>query len=387
MKLLILTLITLIALCDYHQIKDMKRLIFALITIAFIVGVKPAEAQFSEASIAFDKLNHNFGNIKEEKGIVEHTFKFTNSGSEALLVNNVRSSCGCTVPEWSKEPIPPGGSGTVKVSFNPLRRPGAFRKSITVQSNAKVKNTVLYIVGLVEPKPKTIADSYPIKMGNIRLSSNHLSVSRIKQNEKKTASINVMNESDHNIKITIPDAQEHLTFSVQPETLMPSQKGTISVVFDASKLNDWGFISHRNYLYFNDAKFTGQLLAASGSIEEDFSHLTPAQKANAPKMQLAEKTHNFGTIKQGAIIEHTFKFKNEGKETLIIRKIRTTCGCTASTPSSTEIAPGQEATLQTTFNSRAKRGKQLQTITVITNDPNKSIHFLRLSGTVEVPEK
>ncbi len=387
MNLLILTRNTQMVRLDYHQINDMKRLIFVIITLVIALGVTPSRAQFSEATITFDNLNHNFGNIKEEAGVVEHIFTFTNTGTESLLLNNVRSSCGCTIPEWSKEPIAPGKSGTIKVSFNPLRRPGAFRKSITVQSNAKVKTTVLYIVGMVEPKPKTIADEYPIKMGNIRLSSNHLSVSRILNTEKKSASINIINDSDHNIRITIPDSPEHLTFSVQPETLQPKQKGKIVVDFDATKINDWGFVSSRIYIYLDGAKYTGQLIAASGSIEEDFTHLTAVQKANGPKMVLTEETFNFGTITQGAVIEHDFSFKNEGKEPLVIRKIRTTCGCTASIPSSMEIAPGGEEKFHVTFNSRAKKGKQLQTITIITNDPNKSTHQLHVAGTVDVPEK
>lgn len=365
----------------------MKRIIFALISALLVGGVNPSQAQFSEATITFDNLNHNFGNIKEENGIVEHTFTFKNTGTEPLLVNTVRSSCGCTVPEWSQEPIPPGGDGNIKVSFNPLRRPGAFRKSITVQSNAKQKTVVLYIVGLVEPKPKTIADEYPISMGPIKLASNHLSVARILNTEKKTASIDIMNDSDQNVRITIPESPEHISFQVQPETLQPKQKGTISMEFDATKVDDWGFVSSRVYVYFNGEKFTGNLLAASGSIEEDFSQLSEAEKANGAKMVLNEESFNFGNIEQGEVIEHDFAFKNEGKETLVIRKIRTTCGCTASQPSSTEIAPGGEETLHVTFNSRGKKGKQLQTITVITNDPVKSTHFLRMAGTVDVPEK
>jgi hypothetical protein len=365
----------------------MKRFAITLIAALVICGVSPLRAQFSEATITFDNMNHNFGNIKEEGGVVEHDFVFKNTGTEPLLLTNVRSSCGCTVPEWSKEPIAPGESGSVKVTFNPLRRPGAFRKSITVQSNAKQSTVVLYIVGMVEPKPKTIADEYPIEMGPIRLSTNHLSVARIKNNETKTASINVLNGSDRSVTITIPDSPEHITFHVNPETLLPNQKGTISMDFDASRVNDWGFVSSRVYVYFNGEKFTGNLLAASGSIEEDFSGLTAEQMANSPKMTIGEETFNFGNIEQGEVIEHDFSFKNEGKETLLIRKIRTTCGCTASSPSSTEIGPGEDGTIHVTFNSRAKKGKQLQTVTVITNDPNNSTHYLRMAGTVEVPEK
>ena len=351
------------------------------------LGINPLHAQFTEPTITFDNSNHNFGNIKEQDGVVEHTFTFKNTGKEALILTNVRSSCGCTVPEWSKEPIAPGGSGSIKVSFNPLRRPGAFRKSVTVQSNAKVKTSVLYIVGLVEGKPKTVEDEYPIEMGPIRLSTNHLSVSRVYKNQKKSNYVKIINTSDSVVTITIPESPDHLTFQMQPATLQPNQKGSIIGHFDATKIEDWGFVSSRVYLYIDGEKFKTKLLAASGSIEEDFSNLSEEAKALAPKMVLDEETFNFGTIKQGTVIEHDFTFRNEGKETLVIRKIRTTCGCTASEPSSKEIAPGEEATMHATFNSRAKKGKQLQTITIITNDANKSTHFLRFAGTVEVPAK
>jgi hypothetical protein len=365
----------------------MKRIVITFISVVILVGFSNLQAQFSEANITFDNLNHNFGNIKEEGGVVEHTFKFKNTGTKPLLVNNVRSSCGCTVPEWSKEPIPPGGSGSIKVSFNPLRRPGAFRKSVTVQSNAKEKTKILYIVGMVEGKPKTIADEYPIQVGPVRISSNHLSVGRIYTNEKKSSTLKIINQSDSALTITFPNTPEYVSLQVRPETLLPNQKGSIIGVYDAGKVKDWGFVSSRVFFHFNGERYGSNLLAVSGSIEEDFRTLTPEQKANGPRMVLAEETHNFGTIKQGAVIEHDFSFKNEGKETLKIRKIRTTCGCTASSPSSMEIAPGGEEKFHVTFNSRAKKGKQLQTITVITNDPNKPTHYLRMAGTVEVPEK
>jgi len=349
------------------------------------LGEFPVQAQFTEATISFDNLNHNFGNIKEEDGIVEHTFAFKNTGKEALIINAVRASCGCTTPEWSKEPITPGGSGSIKVSYNPLRRPGAFRKSITVQSNAKEKTSVLYIVGLVEGKPKTIADEFPIAMGPIRSASNHLAVSKVLKTQKKSNYIQIINDSDQNVTITIPEAPEHLSFQIQPETLQPQQKGNIIGHFDATKIDDWGFLSSRVYLYFNGEKFTGNLLAVSGTVEEDFSQLSPEQKANAPRIVFTEESFNFGTIKQGDVIEHDFNFKNEGKEMLLIRKIKTNCGCTASVPSSYEIPPGEDGILHVTFNSRGKIGKQLQTITLTLNDPENSTSLLRVAGTVEAP--
>ena len=73
-----------------------------------------------QATITFDKPEHDFGKIKEGT-LATHEFTFTNTGKAPLVLSNVQPSCGCTTPEWSKEPIMPGGKGTVKAVFNSYR--------------------------------------------------------------------------------------------------------------------------------------------------------------------------------------------------------------------------------------------------------------------------
>lgn len=91
---------------------------------------------------------HDFGNIP--MGIpVTHKFEFTNTGKSPLIISNVQKTCGCTVTDWSKEPILPGGKGFVTSEFNAARA-GAFNKAITVQSNASTPNKKLYFKGTVE---------------------------------------------------------------------------------------------------------------------------------------------------------------------------------------------------------------------------------------------
>ncbi len=364
----------------------MKRLIIFVCSAFFLISPINMLAQFSQPAISFDNLNHNFGVIQEEQGIVEHTFNFTNTGSEPLIIKDVRSSCGCTIAEWSKEPIMSMGKGSIKVSYNPLKRPGAFRKEITVISNSKEPNTSLFIVGLVEPKTKTIYDEYPIQMDGVRFRSNHLSVLKIKKGEIKTDTLPIYNAADIAKTITIPEHPQFLRFEVYPSKLMPLQKGEIIVHYDAAKKDDYGFVMDKVYLYFNDVKFQNNLLAVSATIEENFDNLTDAELAKAPKMEFNEEAFNFGTITQKETIKHTFSFKNTGKETLIIRKVSTTCSCTASEPSSYNIAPGQEGNIVVTFNAAGKIGKQFQTITLITNDPHKPDKLLRMIGTVEKPK-
>ena len=100
------------------------------------------------AQIKFDKTTHNFGSFSEKNPVVTHSFTFTNVGEQPLVVNQAIASCGCTVPEFTKEPIAPGGRGEIKVTYNGEGKfPGHFKKSITVRTNGSVEMTRLYIEG------------------------------------------------------------------------------------------------------------------------------------------------------------------------------------------------------------------------------------------------
>lgn len=98
--------------------------------------------------IQFEETVHDYGTI-QEGGNGTYEFIFHNRGDEPLLLNNVRSSCGCTIPEWPKEPIAAGKTGKIKVSYN-TRITGPFTKSISVYTNADEKPIVLVIKGKVE---------------------------------------------------------------------------------------------------------------------------------------------------------------------------------------------------------------------------------------------
>lgn len=104
--------------------------------------------QSNEAEIKFDKTSHDFGIFTESNSKVTCTFTFTNTGNKLLVIHQAIASCGCTVPEYPKEPIKPGESGKIVVTYNGEGRfPGHFRKSITIRSNAKQEIVRLYIEG------------------------------------------------------------------------------------------------------------------------------------------------------------------------------------------------------------------------------------------------
>jgi hypothetical protein len=106
----------------------------------------------SQDSIIFDKLEHDYGTM--EFGDDGNTvFTFTNKGKAPVVLSNVRASCGCTTPEWTKTPVGPGEKGEIKVKYN-TNLPGTFNKSITVTSNAANSTVMLRIKGQVMAKPQ-----------------------------------------------------------------------------------------------------------------------------------------------------------------------------------------------------------------------------------------
>jgi hypothetical protein len=94
--------------------------------------------------IDFAELEYNFGTvIQGEK--VSHSFEFTNNGTGNLVISNVKASCGCTVPKWTKEPIKPGKTGTIEIIFDSTNKDGKQTKTANVYSNTQPNVTELII--------------------------------------------------------------------------------------------------------------------------------------------------------------------------------------------------------------------------------------------------
>ena len=113
-----------------------------------VTGVTKAQ---NYAEIKFDTLRHNFGKFSKNDPIVKCSFKFTNTGTAPLVIHQAFASCGCTVPTFTKEPIKPGESGVIDVTYNGTDKfPGHFQKTVTVRSNAVSEVTRLIIEGDME---------------------------------------------------------------------------------------------------------------------------------------------------------------------------------------------------------------------------------------------
>lgn len=355
--------------------------IFVLLFVSILMA--PVTGQTIQPKISFEKNLHDFGKFAEADGKLTYKFVFVNTGGGDLFIQNVTASCGCTAPQWTREPIPPGGKGFVAATFNPAGRPGPFRKYITVVSNSDPGSVRLTITGEVTPKPRSIEDDYRYEMGPMRLKSNHLAFGNIKNTQETKKSLEVVNTSDETVSVEFVGVPSHINISVSPSSLEPGQKGSITADYNAPQRNDWGFVIDRMNLKINGVSERNYSLVISANIEEDFSTMSAEELAKAPVLSVDDPEFKFGKIKQGDKVDHVYVLTNSGKSDLHIRKVKASCGCTAVQPDKKVIGPGESVNIKTVFNSAGKVGAQNKTVTIITNDPKKSKMILWVKGEVE----
>ena len=117
------------------------------------ISVDTPEDTVNVAKMSFEEEVFDFGTVKEGD-VVEHTYKFTNTGKVPLVISSARSSCGCTVPEKPDRPIAPGASDVIKVKFRTQGKPNKQEKPVIITANTYPKETKVYLRGFVEPVSK-----------------------------------------------------------------------------------------------------------------------------------------------------------------------------------------------------------------------------------------
>jgi len=167
--------------------------------------------------------------------------------------------------------------------------------------------------------------------------------------------------------------------------LKPGQKGLVIGTYDATKTDGWGYVNDMVKIKLNGVTQENVFYYVSANLVEDFSSLTKDELASAPVFKSLTTTANLGKIKGSSQYDVEFKLTNEGKRDLIIRHIRSTCGCTAVQQENQGIGikPGESSSIKAVFNSGGYKGNVTKVIYVYTNDPKNSEVVLMLNADVE----
>lgn len=337
-------------------------------------------AMAQSGKIEFKETAHDFGTIPEAGGDVSHTFEFTNSGDAPIIIHGVSTSCGCTVSEWTHEPVLPGKTGSVTARYSPMGRPNAFSKTLTVRTNGEPESLVLLIKGYVTPRERTPEEQFTQRYGQIGIRSYYISLGRLAANGTLSHQMEVYNFGNEPATVALRDLPSYVKVKPQTLTVPPSDKGSFTLTVDGKSINDWGLISAPFTL--KHAEATPRITLAF-SREEDFSALSPEERAKAPRIGVDSRSVDFGQVATGEVAKVQFVLRNEGASPLVIRKIAANCGCVTALAGSSELKPGEKVTLTANFATTGYRGRQSKQVTIISNDPTMPTLVLELVGNVE----
>ena len=337
----------------------MKRLAFLFIMFF------PLLVFSQKSKIEFRETSFNFGEIFDSDGKVFHLFHFKNTGATPLILTNVRTGCGCTTPEWNRQPIAPGATGFIKIFFDPKDRPGAFVKSIAVNSNASNSVVTLTVRGKVTHKPY---DPYKYHIGDLKFKNNRFHLGKIHNTQKKDSSLIFINTGKESITLTAQTSHPAIQV-VLPSVIFAGDTAKIQIQYDASKKQDCGFIQEQ--IHFTDNKQNKTTIRLMVNVIEDFSFYQ-GDFSQAPHIQLSEPEARLNIAKPNQTYTHEFYIQNTGKTDLEIRKIATSENYISVSLPKYTIKPGKKVKAVITYTPSAQV-KNTSLIQFITNDPNQPV--------------
>lgn len=336
--------------------------------------------------ITFERDRHDFGEIREEDGRVSTIFTFKNEGMAPLILSNVKASCGCTTPAWSKEPIEPGQTGSITVTYNANGRPGRFEKTVTITSNATEPTTRVYIQGVVKPKQAKPANKYVVAVGALNMKTKMLDLGTIKKGEMLSGELEYANQSsaEHKVELAVNSADAMLINQVTLANVKPNETGKFIFAIDTKKTKLYGPVELYAYVVIDGKREISETfkLTIKADIVEDFSGLNILDKQQAPIISVASE-YNAGTIAAGKTLKVVIPVKNIGFSPLEIRRVYcsdpqiSTKGCRA-------IRNGKKGAVAVDINTNGLQpGKYSRQIILINNDYERSRQKVTLKWTVE----
>jgi len=345
----------------------MKRISLLLAGLLLFCGLAGAQNE----KISFNETEHDFGVIGEKDGYAIFDFIVTNNSKESILISRVQASCGCTTPSWTKEPIEPGKTGIISVSYNPLGRVAPFAKSITVFFNQlspaylKIKGQVVQSDAL--KKKLSPEEEYPVAIGSYLLKTKELSFGQVNSKGAKNIRLEVFNNSDKPITQKVLKSPKYMTVTFNPAVIPAKTAAIMDVNLNAQDEKLFGNLSGEIALLINE---TRQSFPYSATVVDDFSQWTATKKASAGKININVSEINFGNLRSGNT--RTLKLSNSGKSALTVRAIQSSNPSITVSKTHFAVNPGEIVDVKVNIDKNIQ-SKLNSTLSIISDDPSAPV--------------
>ncbi|MCI2082565.1 MAG: DUF1573 domain-containing protein [Bacteroidales bacterium] len=360
----------------------MKRILSAILSAVAVMTVTFSAS--AQGKFEFTKTTHNFGDILESDGKVSCSFPYMNNSKEAVVIHDVITSCGCTVPTWTKRPIKPGETGEIKVTFKNDQGPYPFDKTITVYLSDRKHPVNLRIKGNVHKKPQSLNERFPIRLSGIGFRNAVYDAGKIPQGSFKSEDIEIANIKKAAVTVNIGEHTPGITASVNPNPIPAKKTATLSYTIDTRKTEgkQWGNTPFS--ITVSTEGNQAEKLKVNAFINDDFGEMTSREMEDAALPFLDRSSYDFGTINTKERIQCTFKLENKGKKDLVIHKIELNDpGISVDITAPYTLKPGEK----TKFTAKVEHPRQgkdvLYVISLISNSPLRPTVNIFVTGDVK----
>ncbi len=300
-------------------------------------------------------------------------FELSNRGRD-LVIEKVRTSCGCTTVDYPKQAILKGDSFNVSVTYD-ARQLGHFEKEVAIFSNASDKPVFLKMCGVVVEELVGFTGDYPYKLGGVSVDKDDIEFDDVNSGDMPVQHIQIKNSSTEPVSPVVMHLPPYLTAAVSPTTIAPGHTGVAVITLNSSKLRDYGLTQSSVFLgmYPGDKVSADKEISVSAVLLPSFRNMSETQRLNAPSMSLSSKELELGEFGDASERSGTIEIVNHGKTRLEISSIQMFSSGLKVRLNKSKLAPGESAKLKiTAYKKHLKNARRKPRVLMITNDPDNA---------------
>lgn len=353
-----------------------------------VLGLLPLMVQaqdYVERQLIWEKNLIDIGTVMQEKGESVSEFFFVNKADFPIFVQDVVTDCGCTTVAYTTDTLSLDQIGSVKVSYVPTGRSGAFSKMIIVKTNIDSEGDSLFLEGYNLPYPEDVEKHYFNRIGDLGFNATTINMGNVFNNEPKVKQVDFFNFKDYPIMLNEVQTAvpEHVQLVFVPDVIPANSRGLLSLSYDGGQRNDFGYFEDSLKIVLMGKEEPAVHLKMIAAVHEYFEPVPLHEVKNLPKLVLSEGEVDFNRIKANMQVSKIITLTNEGVQPLNIRKVVTNCDCLTFSLEKDELSPGEKAELVVTFDSNGRKGIDYKTLSLFSNDPLNPTRSVIIKSRIE----
>ena len=337
------------------------------------------------AEIVWLQKTYDFGLMKEADGPKTGVVSFVNKGSEPIAISGARPSCGCTSVEFSEDPVEPGDTASIAITYNPRGLPGKFDKSVRVYigENDSYK---IGIIGNVLGTPESLNSLYPYEAGPLRLSDLRINAGEMTTGNSRNFFVRAYNQTLDTVVPAWKCDNPALTVNLSEEKIAPGDIAVFAVFFNSGAVEEMGDLSIPIKITpdKNDKNSPEQTVEFVAKITPDFSKWTLEDVQNGPRCYLIPQKLDVGILSGNGSKALSFLIENQGKGKMNLFRIVPKSDAISIKKKPTSIKPSksEEVRLNIILKSIPEGAFNIP-VEVITDDPLHPVRIISIVGIKE----